>query len=57
MDKFKAPHDKLQCIISSWNGIFTSLRPFGVSGADDYLPIMAYVIVKTQLPSLFSNIK
>jgi len=55
---YKSPHDKVQSIIACWNIIFTYTRPFGDdTGPDDYLPILAYVIIKAQPLHLLSNLQ
>lgn len=55
---YKSPHDKVQSIIGCWNIIFTYTRPFGDdTGPDDYLPILAYVIIKSLPLHLLSNLQ
>jgi len=56
---YKAPQDKINCIINCWNIIFTYTRPFGIGsiGADDFLPIMAFVLLAARPPYLLSNIQ
>eukprot|EP01113_Clastostelium_recurvatum_P031728 TRINITY_DN3994_c0_g1_i5.p1 TRINITY_DN3994_c0_g1~~TRINITY_DN3994_c0_g1_i5.p1 ORF type:complete len:1302 (+),score=348.06 TRINITY_DN3994_c0_g1_i5:87-3992(+) len=53
---YKAPHDKMKCITDTWNIIFNYLKPLGEVGPDDFLPIMAFVIVKAQTPQFLSNL-
>ncbi|EGG14471.1 RasGTPase-activating protein [Cavenderia fasciculata] len=54
---YKSPHDKMKCIIDTWNIIFNYTKPLGESGPDDFLPIMGYVIIKAKPENLLSNIQ
>eukprot|EP01133_Synstelium_polycarpum_P009831 gene9831-11484_t len=54
---YKSPHDKMKCIIDTWNIIFNYTKPLGESGPDDFLPIMGFVIIKARPESLLSNIQ
>ncbi|KYR00489.1 RasGTPase-activating protein [Tieghemostelium lacteum] len=54
---YKSPHDKMKCIIDTWNIIFNYTKPLGESGPDDFLPIMGYVIIKSRPENILSNIQ
>jgi len=61
MAQFKAPGDKIACVVKCCQVIFSVLnlqrgsddtsRP----GADDFLPIFIYVVLKSNVPNLYSN--
>ena len=61
MAQFKAPGDKIACVVKCCQVIFSVLnlkrgsddtsRP----GADDFLPIFIYVVLKSQVPNLYTN--
>jgi hypothetical protein len=61
MASFKAPGDKIACVVKCCQVIFSVLnlkrggddtsRP----GADDFLPIFIYVVLKAQVPNLYTN--
>ena len=61
MAHFKAPGDKIACVVNCCQVIFSVLnlkrgsddtsRP----GADDFLPIFIYVVLKARVPSLYTN--
>ena len=61
MAQFKAPGDKIACVVKCCQVIFSVLnlkrgaddtsRP----GADDFLPIFIYVVLKSHVPNLYTN--
>ena len=61
MAQFKAPGDKIACVVKCCQVIFSVLnlkrgsddtsRP----GADDFLPIFIYVVLKSQVSNLYTN--
>lgn len=61
MASFKCPGDKIACVVKCCQVIFSVLnlqrgsddtsRP----GADDFLPIFIYVVLKSHVPNLYSN--
>jgi hypothetical protein len=61
MSHFKTPGDKIACVVKCCQVIFSALnlkrgsddtsRP----GADDFLPIFIYVVLKSNVPNLFTN--
>eukprot|EP01132_Coremiostelium_polycephalum_P008072 gene8072-9930_t len=57
INRYNSPHDKMKCIIDTWNIIFNYTRPLGDSGPDDFLPIMGFVIIKSRTENLLSNIQ
>eukprot|EP01105_Mastigella_eilhardi_P020581 TRINITY_DN4910_c0_g1_i1.p1 TRINITY_DN4910_c0_g1~~TRINITY_DN4910_c0_g1_i1.p1 ORF type:complete len:1105 (-),score=261.94 TRINITY_DN4910_c0_g1_i1:28-3117(-) len=57
LDIYKAPYDKFICFMNAWKIITNNLRPFGEYTSDDFLPIMAYVLLQVQVPDLLANIQ
>ncbi|KAI4388741.1 hypothetical protein MLD38_001045 [Melastoma candidum] len=63
MNAFKAPHEKLQCIMNCCRVINNLLLNASISenhtlgGADDFLPVLIYVTIKANPPQLHSNLK
>lgn len=60
MNSFRAPGDKINCIVRCCSVIFSVLnlsrgdsgsRP----GADDFLPVFIYIVLHSQIPRLYSN--
>jgi hypothetical protein len=58
----KSPRDKLGCILQTFKDIIQSVGDFwdrydreAVVGADDLVPIFAYVILKARVPKIFSE--
>jgi hypothetical protein len=58
----KSPRDKLGCILQTFKDIIQCVGDFwehydreAVVGADDLVPIFAYVILKARLPKIFSE--
>lgn len=60
INNFKAPRDKLACILSCCKVISNSLLNASVShnppGADDFFPVLIYVIIKANPPQFHSNL-
>ncbi|KAF3440949.1 hypothetical protein FNV43_RR19235 [Rhamnella rubrinervis] len=63
INAFKAPREKLLCIMNCCKVISNSLLSAAVSedhelaGADDFLPVLIYVTIKTNPPQLHSNLR
>eukprot|EP00033_Pygsuia_biforma_P002626 GCRY01002906.1.p1 GENE.GCRY01002906.1~~GCRY01002906.1.p1 ORF type:complete len:851 (-),score=173.96 GCRY01002906.1:43-2595(-) len=60
MDTFKSPRDKTMCIINSsihLFGLLSSLYKGEQVGADEFLPVLIYTIIRTNPPKLFSNLE
>ena len=58
MDTFRGPRDKVICILNA-SKIITSkiMQAANCEGADHFLPILIYVILKSNPPFLFSNLE
>lgn len=59
MDSYRAPRDKMQCILNCFRVIRHALDTvIGVSawGADQLLPVCIYTIIRSNPPSLNSNV-
>ncbi|XP_014237256.1 receptor-mediated endocytosis protein 6 homolog isoform X1 [Trichogramma pretiosum] len=57
---YKTPHDKLQCVVRCATTIMNLLSMAserGIPAADDLIPVLVYVIIKTNPPSLLSTIQ
>ncbi|XP_017887032.1 GTPase-activating protein and VPS9 domain-containing protein 1 isoform X2 [Ceratina calcarata] len=57
---YKTPRDKLQCVFRCATTIMNLLSMAterGVPAADDMIPVLVYVIIKTNPPSLLSTIQ
>ena len=58
---FKAPGDKIECVVNCCQVIFSVLNLTRGSddtsrpGADDFLPIFIYVVLKAKVPSLYTH--
>ncbi|KAL5538970.1 hypothetical protein UlMin_043308 [Ulmus minor] len=63
MNAFKAPREKLQCVMNCCKVINNLLLNASVSenrvlaGADDFLPVLIYVTIKANPPQLHSNLR
>ncbi|KAI8968912.1 hypothetical protein BDF20DRAFT_916347 [Mycotypha africana] len=58
INNFKAPRDKLICILNSCKVIFGLIKHVeGDAGADKFLPILIYVILRANPPRLVSNVQ
>ncbi|KAJ1927637.1 hypothetical protein IWQ60_002740 [Tieghemiomyces parasiticus] len=58
MNTFKAPRDKLICILNCCTVIFGLLKHAeGDVGADTFLPVLIYVVIKANPPQLVSNLQ
>ncbi|XP_047320059.1 vacuolar protein sorting-associated protein 9A-like [Impatiens glandulifera] len=62
INAFKSPREKLLCIMSCCRIINNlllngSMSDNHVSGADDFLPILIYITIKSNPPQLHSNLK
>ncbi|QLG71689.1 hypothetical protein HG535_0C00380 [Zygotorulaspora mrakii] len=59
INRFKAPRDKMICILNSCKVIFGILRHHTVEekGADNFIPILIYTILKNNIQALGSNVK
>jgi len=61
MTAYKAPREKLNCIMKSFKTLFQLLSKSQISsnsiGADLLLPIVIYCLIKSNLPFLYSNLQ
>ncbi|KAF9584663.1 hypothetical protein BGW38_005660 [Lunasporangiospora selenospora] len=59
MNSFRAPRDKVICILNCCKFIFTLIRRSegNSKGADTFLPILIYVVLKANPPNLVSNVQ
>ncbi|KAJ1983161.1 hypothetical protein H4R34_001447 [Dimargaris verticillata] len=58
MNTFKAPRDKMICILNCCTVIFGLLKHSeGIVGADIFLPVLIYVVIKANPPQLISNVQ
>ncbi|KAA8544538.1 hypothetical protein F0562_022550 [Nyssa sinensis] len=62
INAFKAPREKLLCILNCCRVINnlllnSSMSENRVPGADDFLPVLIYVMIKANPPQLHSNLK
>lgn len=59
INQFKAPRDKMICVLNSCKVIFGILRHHKVEekGADNFIPLLIYTILKSKIPALGSNVK
>ena len=58
INQYKVPRDKLVCILNCCKLLYTSLQQGGSpAGADDFLPLLIYTVIKASPPHLHSNIQ
>lgn len=58
INNYKAPRDKLICILNCCKVIFGLIKHVeGDAGADKFLPILIYVIIRANPPRLVSNVQ
>ncbi|OZJ02168.1 hypothetical protein BZG36_05238, partial [Bifiguratus adelaidae] len=58
INNYKAPRDKLICVLNCCKVIFGLIRHVGGdAGADKFLPILIYVVLKANPPRLVSNVQ
>mmetsp|Transcript_13333 Transcript_13333/g.20568 ORF Transcript_13333/g.20568 Transcript_13333/m.20568 type:complete len:576 (-) Transcript_13333:83-1810(-) len=61
INDFKSPRDKMVCIMNCCKVIYkmlnsiTSSSNMEAAGADDFLPMLIYVLIRSKVPSLHSN--
>lgn len=58
MNAYKSPGDKLDCIVQCCSTLMDNLQLGGRSaGADDFFPLLVYVILKANPPNLQATIQ
>merc|ERR1712054_468493 len=58
INAYKAPRDKLVCILNACKVVTNLLQSFGgVFGADEFFPLLVLVVLKANPPHLHSNIE
>jgi hypothetical protein len=58
MNNYKAPRDKLICILNCCKVIFGLMKHIkGDEGADVFLPLLIYVVIRANPPKLISNVQ
>lgn len=59
INKFKSPRDKLICILNCCKIIFGLLRYNNLEkdGADSFIPLLIFIIIKSDIEDLVSNVK
>ncbi|KAI7906573.1 uncharacterized protein BX663DRAFT_496977 [Cokeromyces recurvatus] len=58
MNNYKSPRDKLICILNCCKVIFGLIKHVeGDAGADKFLPILIYVVIRANPPKLVSNVQ
>ncbi|KAF9163397.1 hypothetical protein DFQ26_002557 [Actinomortierella ambigua] len=59
INSYKAPRDKVICILNCCKFIFTLIRRSegSAKGADTFLPILIYVVIRANPPHLVSNVQ
>ncbi|XP_070532532.1 GTPase-activating protein and VPS9 domain-containing protein 1-like [Ptychodera flava] len=60
INAYKTPKDKLQCVMRCCSTIMNLLsmaNENSVPGADDFVPVLVYVLIKANPPSLLSTIQ
>lgn len=58
MNAYKTPADKLQCIVQCCTTLMELLQLGGKSaGADDFFPLLVFVILKANPPNLLATIQ
>ena len=56
LNKYKAPRDKVVCVLNCCKVLYSLLkRQGGEKGADVFLPILIYVVIKANPPQLYLN--
>uniref|UniRef100_A0A061S7F7 Vacuolar protein sorting-associated protein 9a-like n=1 Tax=Tetraselmis sp. GSL018 TaxID=582737 RepID=A0A061S7F7_9CHLO len=59
INSYKAPRDKLVCILNCCRVITNLLAAKGgaPAGADDFFPVLVYIVIRTNPPNLKSNLE
>ncbi len=59
MNDYKAPRDKMICILNCCKVIYSSLNKAaqGIPGADDFLPLLIYVTLQANPKNLYINLQ
>ena len=67
INSYKTPGEKIACVVKCASVIFRSLsmsqiktgadQDGGCGGADDFLPIFIWVVLRSNVPKLFSNVE
>lgn len=58
IDTYKAPRDKMVCVLNTCKIINNILQSHSdkVSGADEFFPLLVYVVLQSKPPNLHSNV-
>lgn len=57
INNFKAPRDKMVCILNSCKIIFGFMKHFRDNGADSFVPLLVYTLITGSVDHLVSNIQ
>lgn len=58
MNEFKAPRDKLICVLNCCKILVRSIQKLRAeAGADEFMPVLIFSLLHSNIPSLFSNIQ
>mmetsp|Transcript_16201 Transcript_16201/g.41387 ORF Transcript_16201/g.41387 Transcript_16201/m.41387 type:complete len:685 (+) Transcript_16201:495-2549(+) len=59
INSYKAPRDKLVCILNCCRVInnLLNMTNSGPAGADDFFPVLVYIVIRTNPPNLRSNLE
>lgn len=59
INKFKAPRDKIVCILNCCKVIFGLLKHHNLEadGADSFIPLLIFIILRGNIPRLVSNVR
>ncbi|GMM29842.1 guanine nucleotide exchange factor [Martiniozyma asiatica (nom. inval.)] len=57
INNYKSPRDKIICILNSSKLIYGLIRKHTEENADSFVPLLIYVLLKTKVKNLYSNIQ